>query len=55
MINHWITAILLFDFKLVHIPSDKYHRPNGLSCCIPAKGEEEDPEEWIDYMLLLGL
>jgi hypothetical protein len=23
-INHWIAAILLFDFKLVHIPADKH-------------------------------
>ncbi len=34
MINHWIAAILLFDFKLVHIPSDKHHRPDGLSVIV---------------------
>ena len=30
-INRWIAAILLFDFKLIHIPSDKHHGPDGLS------------------------
>jgi reverse transcriptase-like protein len=56
-INHWIAAILLFDFKLVYIPTDKHHGPDGLSRCLPAEGEEEeeDPEEWIDHMLSLGL
>ncbi len=56
-INCWIVAILLFDFKLVHIPADKHHRPDGLSRRPPVEGEEEegDLEEWIDHMLLLGL
>ncbi len=56
-INHWIAAILLFDFKLVHIPADKHHRPDGLSRRAPAEGEEEedDPKDWIDQVLLLGL
>jgi hypothetical protein len=56
-INRWIAAILLFDFKLVHIPADKHHGPDGLSCHEPVEGEEEedDPEEWIDQALSLGL
>ena len=56
-INCWIAAILLFDFKLIHIPANKHHRPDGLSRHPPAEGEEEegDPEEWIDHMLSLGL
>ena len=29
--NRWIAAILLFDFKLVHIPADRHHGPDGLS------------------------
>jgi hypothetical protein len=56
-INRWIAAILLFDFKLVHIPADKHHGPDGLSRREPADGEEEDddPEDWIDEALSLGL
>ena len=30
-INHWIAAILLFDFKLAHVPADKHKGPDGLS------------------------
>ena len=58
-INRWIAAVLLFDFKLVHIPADKHHGPDGLSRREPAKGEEEeeedDPEDWIDEALSLGV
>ena len=56
-INRWIAAILLFDFKLVHIPADKHHGPDGLSRREPVEGEEEedDPEDWIDQTLSLGL
>ncbi len=56
-INCWIAAILLFDFKLVHVPANKHHRPDGLSCYEPVEGKEEvdDPEDWIDQVLLLGL
>ena len=32
-INRWIAAILLFDFKLVHVPAKKHHGPDGLSRC----------------------
>ena len=56
-LNRWIAAILLFDFQLVHIPADKHHGPDGLSRRTPAEGkeEEEDPEDWIDQALLLGI
>jgi len=56
-INRWIAAILLFDFKLVHVPVEKHHGPDGLSRCEPADGESEDndPEDWIDATLSLGL
>ena len=55
-INCWITAILLFDFKLVHVLVDKHKGPNGLSRCEPAPGKEEDddPEDWVNYTLSLG-
>jgi len=56
-INRWIAAILLFDFNLVHMPAAKHHRPNGLSRREPAddKSEDDDPKEWIDNALSLGL
>ena len=56
-INRWIAAILLFDFKLVHVPAEKHHGPDGLSRREPADGESEDddPEDWIDATLSLGL
>jgi integrase-like protein/reverse transcriptase-like protein len=56
-INRWIMAILLFDFKLAHVPAAKHHGPDGLSHREPAEGEEEedDPEDWINRALSLGL
>ena len=56
--NRWIAAILLFDFKLVHVPADRHLGPDGLSRREPIPGEEEDeddPEEWIDNILSLGI
>jgi len=52
-VNRWIAAILLFDFKLVHIPAEKHTGADGLSRRPRADGdpEPEDPdelEEWID-------
>ena len=56
-INRWITTILLFDFKLVHVPAEKHCGPDGLSRRGPAPGEEEedDPKDWIDHALALGI
>jgi len=56
-INRWIAAILLFDFKLVHIPAEKHKGPDGLSRREPAPGEDEldDPEDWVDTALALGI
>jgi hypothetical protein len=57
-INRWIAAILLFNFKLVHILAEKHRRPDGLSWREPADSEDEhedDPEEWIDRTLALGV
>jgi hypothetical protein len=55
-INRWIATILLFDFKLIHIPTEKHKGPNRLSRCKPAPGKEEDdndPEDWVDSTLTL--
>src|SRR6266702_6937204 len=57
-INRWIAAILLFDFKLVHVPAKKHLGPDGLSRHEPIldeDNEEGDPEEWVDNMLSLGI
>jgi hypothetical protein len=56
-INRWIAAILLFDFKLVHVPADKHCGPDSLSRREPAPNEEEedDPEDWVDHVLSLGI
>jgi len=55
-INHWIAAILLFNFKLVHVPADKHKGPDGLSRHEPISGEDEedeDPKDWVDNALTL--
>lgn len=57
-INRWISAIQLFDFKLVHIPAEKHLGPDGLSRHEPIPGEDDgdgDPEEWVDDILSFGL
>ena len=57
-INRWIAAILLFDFKLVHIPAERHEGPDGLSRREPIPGEDDaegDAEEWVDDVLALGL
>jgi hypothetical protein len=50
-INRWIAGILLFDFKLVHVPAIYHTAANSLSCQLPAPEdppETDDFEEWID-------
>ena len=57
-INWWIAAIQLFNFKLVHILAEKHQEPDGLSQCEPIPREdnnENNPEEWVDNNLVLGL
>jgi hypothetical protein len=41
-INHWIAAILLFNFKLIHIPTEKHLRPNSLSRHEPIPGKDDE-------------
>jgi hypothetical protein len=56
--NCWIAAILLFNFKLEHVPTERHLGPNGLSRHKPIPREEEedgDPEDWIDEVLSLGI
>jgi hypothetical protein len=57
-IKRWIAAILLFDFKLVHVPAEKHLGANGLSQREPIPGEDDDdgdPEESVDEVLSLSI
>src|SRR6266702_682614 len=56
--NRWITAIKLFDFKLIHVPAEKHAGPDGLSQCELILGEDDDdgnPEAWVDEALSLSI
>ena len=60
--NRWITAILMFDFELVHVLGAKYRRPDGLSKRRAAEneGEEEgerieEVEDWVDEVIACGM
>jgi hypothetical protein len=55
-INRWITAILLFQFTLVHVPGTR-HGPDGLSRRLPQEdddpensNDQEEFEDWVDQM-----
>ncbi|KIJ39987.1 hypothetical protein M422DRAFT_257299 [Sphaerobolus stellatus SS14] len=54
--NCWIAVILLFTFKLVHVPGKDHAGPDGLS---RRRAEERDVEErddgWVDEALGLGV
>jgi hypothetical protein len=58
-INQWIAGILLFSFKLVHIPVTKHKGVDGLSRRLPADDdhleEEDDHEDWIDCAYLFRI
>ena len=50
-INRWIAGILLFSFKLVHVPATKHTAPDGLSRRDPQPDDpprDEEYEDWID-------
>lgn len=50
-INRWIAGILLFHFRLVHVPADRHKGADGMSRRRKAEGdpeEDEDPEQWLD-------
>jgi hypothetical protein len=51
-INRWIAGILLFDFKLKHVPGKDHAPADGLSRrpkALEDIDDEEDPDEWIDH------
>jgi len=53
-INRWIQGILMFDFKLIHVPGIKFKGPDALSRRIPALEEEiiDDDDGWLDNIAL---
>ena len=54
--NRWIAAILLFSFKLVHVPGKDHGGPDGLSRRKAADGDIEEREDgWVDEVLGLGI
>ena len=60
--NRWITAILMFDFKLVHVPGAKHRGLDGLSRRRAAENKEEEEgeeieeaEDWMDKVIACGM
>jgi transposase InsO family protein len=53
-INRWIQGILLFDFKLIHVPATKFKGPDALSRRGLGEGESIDPQDdsWLDELAL---
>jgi hypothetical protein len=57
-INRWITGILLFSFKLVHVSVLKHKGVDGLSRHPPVEEdpmEDGDYEDWIDCAYLFSI
>ena len=55
-INRWITGILLFNFKLIHVPGKLHGGPDGLSRQRSTPEDEEEPQDdWVDEVLGLGV
>ena len=56
-INRWIQGILMFHFKLIHVPAEKHKGPDALSRRPLAEGEvaEDDDDSWLDNIALLSL
>jgi len=56
-LNRWIYGILLYDFKLVHVPAAQHTVADSLSRRPPAPedSEEEDDDEVFDMQFEMGL
>lgn len=54
-INRWIQGILLFDFKLIHVPATSFKGPDGLSRREPTESDKEDFDDgFLDDIALLA-
>ena len=53
-INRWIQGVLLFTFKLIHVPAEQHRGPDALSRRPLGEGEtvEEDDDSWLDNIAL---
>jgi len=56
-INRWIQGILMFDFKLIHVPAERHKGPVALSRRGLTENEiaEDDDDFWLDDIALLML
>jgi hypothetical protein len=60
-VNRWIGGIMLFDFTLIHVPTEKHAAADGMSRQrrVPEDSDEEDDEEstddWLDKMMSFGV
>lgn len=48
--NRWIAGILLFDFKLVHVPGSKHSGADGLSRRPRSPDDPIDPNDFDDWL-----
>ena len=59
--NRWIAAILLFNFKLRHVPGSKHAGPDGLSRHRQSPDDNEidetpqETDEWLDDVVSCGI
>jgi hypothetical protein len=44
-VNRWITGILLFNFKLQHVPGERHAGPDRLSQCSKTLADEGDVDK----------
>jgi len=59
LINRWIQAILLFDFKLKHVSASKHQGPDALSRRRYTSADEDDidpseAEDWVERIALVA-
>ena len=52
--NRWIQGILLYDFKLIHVPATHFKGPDALSRRPPSNNESvvEYDDSWLDDIAL---
>lgn len=53
-LNRWLQGIIMYDFKLIHVPADKHRGPDALSRRELGEGEEieEEDDSWLDHIAL---
>jgi hypothetical protein len=53
--NRWLAGIMLYDFKLIHVPGKEHSAPDALSRREPLQHEMEEAEDddWVDDISLV--